>query len=83
MMLLETISQNENVNNLTQLSIRKDWFKTFANPHGIIKELYAKNELITALKEKGHKIFSTRECSAVVSKEHPFLSGSSDLIIEC
>ena len=83
MMLLETFSWNENVNNLTQLSIHKDWFKTFANLHGITKVLDAKNELITVLKEKGHKMFSTRECGAVVSKEYPFLSGSPDLIIDC
>ena len=74
---------NENINNLTQLLIYKDWFETFATCHGIATEPHAKNELITFLKEKGHKIISTRECGTVASKEYPFLSASPDLIIEC
>ena len=73
---------NENINNLTQLLIHKDWFETFATRHGIATEPQAKSELITVLKEKGHKIINTRECGTVVSKEYPYLSASPDLIIE-
>ena len=36
--------------------IHKDWFEVFATRHGIATEPNAKNELITVLKEKGHKI---------------------------
>ena len=82
---METLKKNpnENINNLTQLLIHKDWFETFATRHGIATEPQAKSELITVLKEKGHKIINTRECGTVVSKEYPYLSASPDLIIEC
>ena len=60
---------NENINNLTQLLIHKDWFETFATRHGIATEPQAKSELITVLKGKGHKIINTRECGTGVSKE--------------
>ena len=82
---METLKKtpNENINNLTQLLIHKDWFETFATRHGITAEPQAKSELITVLKEKGHKIINTRECGTVVSKEYPYLSASPDLIIEC
>ena len=65
---------NENLNNLTQLLIHKDWFETFATRHGIVTELHAKYELITVLKEKGHEIINIRECGTVISKEYSFLS---------
>ena len=79
--LKKTKKTNENMNNLTQLLIQKDRFETFAARHGIATEPHAKNEVIIVLKEKGHKIISTRERGTVVSKEYPFLS--PDLIIEC
>ena len=73
---------NENIN-LTQLLIHKDQFETFATRHGIATEPHAKNELITVLKEKGHKVINTKECGTVLSKEYPFLSASPDFLIEC
>ena len=62
--------------------MHKYWFETFATRHVIATEPHAKNELITVVIEKDHKIISIRECGTVVSKEYPFLS-APDLTIEC
>ena len=82
---METLKKktNENINIPTHLLIYKDRFKTYATRHGIATEPHAKNELITVLKEKSHKIISARGCGTVVSQEYPFLSASPDLIKEC
>ena len=50
---METLKKrNENLNNLTQLIIRKDWFETFATRHSIDTEDHAYKKLITVFIKK-------------------------------